>query len=175
VPNRKRKSDGTIVISGGHFDGFWGQSASDDASGVSVMLGILKYLNDHPTIKLKHNLKFITFDGEEYIWKGSRGYVLKHDDEVENDIECVINADVLAHDLTSTLYVSTCSLNPTIRQNTYNIVKWIAKTTKYNQTFEDKGYSLKIIKPMELNFMEILKKMYQSLMLFLFLQRYNDY
>jgi len=150
---KKDNLEGTIVISGGHFDGFWGQSAGDDASGVATMLGILKYLNDHPTIKLKHNIKFITFDGEESIWKGSRGYVLKHDTEVKDDIECMINADVLAHDISSsTLYVKTCINGTTeeinnIRQQTYDIVRWIAKATRYNQSFEDRSYYLKILKP----------------------------
>jgi hypothetical protein len=96
----------TIIISGGHYDGFWMQSSTDNAAGVAVMLGVLKYMNDHH-ITPKYNLTFITFSGEEYIDKGSRGYVLRHWDEIkQTKIKCILNVDVIAHNIIpSNLYI----------------------------------------------------------------------
>jgi len=138
----------TVIISGGHYDGFWGQMATDNAAGVAVMLGILKYMNDNH-ITPKCNLVFITFSGEEYIDKGSRGYVLRHWDEIDpNDIECIINLDVLAHDqVGSTLYIhSSDRWQPLKKILINNIVTQIAESTNYQDANLNK-YTLVALVP----------------------------
>ncbi|MBE3136674.1 MAG: M28 family peptidase [Thermoplasmata archaeon] len=132
----------TVIISGGHYDGFWGQMSTDDASGVAIMLGILKYMNDHH-ITPKYNLVFITFSGEEYIDKGSRGYVLRHWDEIDSSIECILNLDVIAHDIPgSNLYIHSYDrLQPLKKIKINSIVTEIAKCTNYYERNNHK-YSL---------------------------------
>ena len=137
-------SSKTVIISGGHYDGFWGQMATDDASGVAVMLGILKYMNDNH-ITPKCNLVFITFSGEEYIDKGSRGYVLRHWDEIKpENIDCIINLDTLAHDLDeSKLIISVYNrFNFFIRNSIKNTVDQIAERTHY---YENTQYPLETV------------------------------
>jgi len=133
----------TIIISGGHYDGFWGQMSCDDAAGVAVMLGILKYMNDHhitPTC----NLVFIAFSGEEYIDKGSRGYVLRHWNDL-NDIKYMLNLDVIAPKLDTTLFISSYNrLQPLITALINKTVAEIAEWTNYETKT---GYQIKCCTP----------------------------
>ena len=141
VPGKNQSK--TVIISGGHYDGLWGQMSTDDAAGVAIMLGVLKYMNDHH-ITPKYNLIFITFSGEEYIDKGSRGYVLRHWDEINStNIKCILNLDVIAHDINgSNLYIHTydrLQLFNTLLIN--SIVTEIAEGTNYYER-NNHNYSL---------------------------------
>ncbi len=88
----------SIMISGGHHDYLWGEGAADNAAGVAVMLGILKWLNESK-ITPEYNLTFVSWDGEETIVRGSKGHVFNQSNyEKDRNISYMINLDYIAWD-----------------------------------------------------------------------------
>jgi hypothetical protein len=69
-----KDTDEWFVMSGGHYDGWYGQMTCDNAVGTAQMLGILKYLNDNE-ITPKCNIRFIFHGGEENVALGSFSHV----------------------------------------------------------------------------------------------------
>jgi len=127
---RGENSEKRVIISGGHFDGYWGQMSVDTPISVAIMLGMLKYLNESQ-ITPKYDTTFIAFSGEEWIDRGSRSYVVQHfntwdGQEDPNDVEMLITADVLAYTDCSTLEIRCSDINSlpnakVIRNKTENI------------------------------------------------------
>lgn len=97
----------SIMISGGHHDFLNGQGATDNAAGVAVMLGILKWLNE-TGITPEYNLTFVSFSGEECVDRGSGSYVFNDSFASKNsNMTYMLNLDWLAHNTTnSTLRIS---------------------------------------------------------------------
>jgi hypothetical protein len=145
----KGKNSDKKVIIGAHYDGFWGQCARDNAVGVGIMLGLLKYFNDHSIIP-KYDTIFIAFGGEEYTLKGSRSYVIdEYSNKKADDIKVMISLCNLAKDCTNTnLYIqSAYKRHPIKRLENKKIVGGIAERTNYDDIFRKdvtKGYELKV-------------------------------
>ena len=88
------------VIICAHYDGmFLSPAAIDNASGVSVLLGISETLSNLKTVTkgnpLDRTVKFIAFSAEEPGLKGSFSYVRDHGDELDK-VRLLINMDELA-------------------------------------------------------------------------------
>lgn len=84
------------VLLTAHFDD-WdpAQGANDNGAGVAVVLEaarIFKRLGIHP----KHTIRFVFFSGEEQLSNGSRAYIERHKDELD-DTRAVFNIDCGAH------------------------------------------------------------------------------
>ena len=69
-----KNSDDTFIMSGGHYDGWYGQATCDNAVGIAQMLGILKYFNDNNIIP-RYTTRFIFHAGEENVARGSMSHV----------------------------------------------------------------------------------------------------
>ena len=69
-----------IVIIDSLYDSWWCQGTADSAIGMSFVLAIAKYFQDH-NITPKYTIKFIAFGGEEYGFRGARYYEDVHEDE----------------------------------------------------------------------------------------------
>lgn len=85
-----------MVLLCAHFDD-WdaAQGANDNGAGVAVILEgarIMKLLGLRP----KHTIRFVFFSGEEELSNGSRAYVERHKNELDN-IRAVFNIDSGAH------------------------------------------------------------------------------
>jgi len=110
------KSEKTIVL-GAHYDSFLGQGASDNASGVALLLETIYRLRDY---KPYYTLKFIFFGAEEVGLVGSLYFLSNLTQEERERIVFMINMDVLfdGDDLVvSTGYVYSLSWDRTIREN----------------------------------------------------------
>lgn len=84
------------VLMTAHFDD-WdpAQGANDNGAGVAVVLEaarIFKKLGIRP----KHTIRFVFFSGEEQLSNGSRAYIERHKDELD-DTRAVFNIDCGAH------------------------------------------------------------------------------
>jgi Iap family predicted aminopeptidase len=84
------------VLMTAHFDD-WdpAQGANDNGAGVAVVLEaarIFKRLGIRP----KHTIRFVFFSGEEELSNGSRAYIERHKNELD-DIRAVFNIDCGAH------------------------------------------------------------------------------
>jgi acetylornithine deacetylase/succinyl-diaminopimelate desuccinylase-like protein len=88
IASYKAKSTKEIIISA-HWDSFNGPGASDNASGLSVLLELAKYLT---SINFPHNLKFVAFGAEEQGLIGSKAFVIKYRNELEK-IKFLFNID----------------------------------------------------------------------------------
>lgn len=85
------------IILGAHFDSASSPGASDNASGVSVVLEVAKLLSSYEIRNLlKYNIKFLAFGSEELGLLGSQAFVelLKSEDGVSN-IQAMINLDMV--------------------------------------------------------------------------------
>jgi carboxypeptidase Q len=85
-----------MVLLCAHFDS-WdpAQGANDNGAGVAAILEgarIIKLLKIQP----KHTIRFVFFSGEEELSNGSRAYVERHKNELDN-IRAVFNIDSGAH------------------------------------------------------------------------------
>jgi carboxypeptidase Q len=85
-----------MVLMTAHFDD-WdpAQGANDNGNGVAEVLEaarIFKRLGIRP----KHTIRFVFFSGEEQLSNGSRAYIERHKNEL-NDIRAVFNIDCGAH------------------------------------------------------------------------------
>jgi len=108
-----------ILLSGGHYEAWWGQMMADNAAGVGIMMGILKYFNDNK-ITPKYNLQFIFHGGHE---EGGRGAISHTYNESVRSIlqntKYMINLDELIHHFhPSTLRINSTTLNliPVLQQ-----------------------------------------------------------
>jgi hypothetical protein len=126
-------------LSGGHYDGWWGQLAIDNAAGVGQMMGILKYLNDNQIIP-KCNLRFIFHGGHENTVKGSTSHVYnKSNRDVLKKANLIINLDQLGHHFQpATFRINTSKLR------FIPIVNTIIDRSDYNEKYQDKHYRYKI-------------------------------
>ena len=84
------------VLMTAHFDD-WdpAEGANDNGAGVAVVLEaarIFKRLGIRP----KHTIRFVFFSGEEQLSNGSRAYIERHNDELD-DTRAVFNIDCGAH------------------------------------------------------------------------------
>lgn len=134
-----KNTDKTIILSGGHYEGWWGQETIDDGAGVAQMFGILKYLNDSGIVP-KCNLRFIFHGGHEHVLRGSWSHVLNSSNsDVLDQTDYIVNLDQLAHHFHNSAY----------RINTSNVnlkpVLWlITEDSKYNETYVDKNYYVNV-------------------------------
>jgi len=103
----KGKTDDVIVISA-HYDHVGVNNsqiyngADDNASGVSVLLGIAEYFKDH---KPRNTLLFIAFDAEEMGLQGAYAFI-KEPLPSRNSIILNVNMDMVSHNDKSELYAS---------------------------------------------------------------------
>ena len=67
----------TVIVSS-LYDCWWNQGTADSATGMSIVLGIAKYLKQIG-ITPKYKIKFIAFSGEEYGLRGAKYYNALHD------------------------------------------------------------------------------------------------
>ncbi|HWR27224.1 MAG TPA: M20/M25/M40 family metallo-hydrolase, partial [Candidatus Thermoplasmatota archaeon] len=96
VPGKNQSK--SIMISGGHHDYFPGQGAADNTVGVATMLGILRWLNES-NITPEYNITFVSWAGEERIFRGSSSYVFNQSNYCKNEnITYMINLDFFAYD-----------------------------------------------------------------------------
>jgi hypothetical protein len=128
-----------FIFSGGHYDGWWGQIPIDDGTGVAIMMGVLKYLNDN-AITPKYNTRFIIHGGEEYVDRGSISHVNNDSNkDFLSHTSYIINLDQLAH----TFHNAAFRINSS-DQNLIPALWKITEASGYNQTNADKGYNVKI-------------------------------
>jgi len=81
------------IVVGGHYDSVASSPGADDnASGTAVVMEIARRLK---TKKLKYDVLFVLFSGEEQGLVGSRYWVRNH--PRSKDIEFMINADMVGH------------------------------------------------------------------------------
>ena len=85
-----------MVLMTAHFDD-WdpAQGANDNGNGVAEVLEAARIFKQL-AIRPKHTIRFVFFSGEEQLSNGSRAYVEKHKNEL-NDIRAVFNIDSGAH------------------------------------------------------------------------------
>jgi parallel beta-helix repeat protein len=136
VPGKNQSK--SIMISGGHHDYFPGQGAADNTVGVATMLGILRWLNESNIIP-EYNVTFVSWAGEERIFRGSSSFVFNQSNYCKNEnITYMINLDFFAYDspgseldiITSTDTLRKAILNITDRTPYKNITgynKWVVK------------------------------------------------
>ncbi|MDW7671395.1 MAG: M20/M25/M40 family metallo-hydrolase [Bacillota bacterium] len=87
------RSDATVVV-GAHYDSVnRGEGATDNASGVGVMLEVASVLKDYPT---HANVVFIAFGAEEVGLHGSRYYVNSLSDNEIAQTVAMINMDMVS-------------------------------------------------------------------------------
>lgn len=128
----------TVIFSGGHHDGWWGQMSIDNAVGPAIMLGILKYYNDNKIIP-PCNIRFISHGGEEYWDRGSISHVFNPDNfDVLEDTSYIINLDQLCHNFPGSLLRINCS-DDDVRTNVYDIVN----QTNYSKHFPGDNATVK--------------------------------
>jgi hypothetical protein len=80
------------IIVGAHYDSVGTNGASDNASGVAVMLGAAEMLKDVTT---DYTIKFIAFGAEEVGLRGSKYYVSKMTETEKSNTIAMINLDTV--------------------------------------------------------------------------------
>ena len=83
-----------------HYDCWWNQGTIDEAAETALVLGIAKYmkkLEEEKGIKPEHTVKFIAFGGEEFGFRGSLDYIIKHVKSGEEKVRYVINPGNFGH------------------------------------------------------------------------------
>jgi Zn-dependent M28 family amino/carboxypeptidase len=88
----KPDTENEIIVSA-HVDSYNGPGADDNASGVAVLLDLAEYFNRKKK-ELTCRLKFVALGSEEIGLLGSKAYVAKHSEELEN-CELVFNIDTV--------------------------------------------------------------------------------
>ncbi|SDM31209.1 Peptidase family M28 [Daejeonella rubra] len=128
----KGKTDDVIVISA-HYDHVGVNNsqiyngADDNASGVSVLLGIAEYFKDH---KPRNTLLFIAFDAEEMGLQGAYAFI-KEPLPSRNSIILNVNMDMVSHNDKSELYASGTYKTPVLKE----IIKGADENTGINILF----------------------------------------
>ncbi|HWR64181.1 MAG TPA: LamG-like jellyroll fold domain-containing protein [Candidatus Thermoplasmatota archaeon] len=132
-----------LLMSGGHYDGWYGQMTCDDAVGVGQMIGILKYLNDNE-ITPRYNTRFIFHSGEENVDRGSISHVYNMSNrEVLSKAKYIINLDQLGHNHPASFRINTT--RPRLfDKNLQKIVEEITTISGYDEKYESKGYKVSI-------------------------------
>ena len=74
----ERSPNNAIAILSNRYDGMWGQTPGDAGASGAILLGIIKYFKDHPSIKPKYNLTFLFTTAEEFGFHGARFHVDNH-------------------------------------------------------------------------------------------------
>ncbi|HWR27470.1 MAG TPA: LamG-like jellyroll fold domain-containing protein [Candidatus Thermoplasmatota archaeon] len=77
----ERSQNDSVAILSNRYDGMWGQTSGDSAVSGAILLGIIKYFNDHHSIKPKYNLTFLFTTSEEFGFHGARFHVDNHSDQ----------------------------------------------------------------------------------------------
>lgn len=135
----------TVIISGFH-DSCWCQGTADAAIGVSIVLGIAKYMKDN-NIKPKCNVKFISFCGEEGSFRGAYFYEAIHRDE---NITTFIDVNQVGFDqpnpksdpkLTFEIMVNNESISETLREisKVINYAERTGNTTDFKIEVNEKS------------------------------------
>lgn len=100
VPGTDKEMKDSFVVFTAHYDhlGMMGKSAvfpgaNDNASGIAMLLNLVKYYTEHPQ---KYSMVFIAFSGEETGLIGSHYFVTKPLIPLEN-IRFLINIDLMAN------------------------------------------------------------------------------
>ena len=76
------KSPGNaIAIISNRYDGMFGATSGDSAVGTSIVLGLAKFFQDHPSVKPKYNLTFLFTTAEEYGFHGARYHCDNHSEQ----------------------------------------------------------------------------------------------
>ncbi|MFV0517494.1 MAG: M28 family peptidase [Aminipila sp.] len=89
----KEGTSGKQIIIGAHYDSVNASTgASDNASGVSVMLGAAEALKD---VKSEYTFKFVAFGAEEVGLKGSRDFAYNMSKDEINNTVAMINLDTV--------------------------------------------------------------------------------
>ncbi len=83
------KAQKEIVISS-HWDSYCGPGATDNASGVGVMIELARYFYENCS-EIPVNLKFVAFGAEEQGMLGSKSYIEKYRDTLRN---CLFNFNI---------------------------------------------------------------------------------
>jgi Zn-dependent M28 family amino/carboxypeptidase len=83
-------AESTIIISA-HWDSIGGPGASDNASGIGVMLELARHFQRNRS-QLSYNLVFLASGAEEIGWLGAKAYVNKHSDDLA-DCKLLVNID----------------------------------------------------------------------------------
>jgi PKD repeat protein len=132
-----------FLMSGGHYDGWYGQMTCDNAVGVAQMLGILKYLNDNE-ITPKYNTRFIFHSGEENVARGSISHVYNISNRaVLSKAKYIINLCQLGHKYPASFRINTT--RPRLfDKNLQKIVEEITTISGYDEKYESKGYKVSI-------------------------------
>jgi PKD repeat protein len=134
-----KNTDEWFIMSGGHYDGWYGQMTCDNAVGVAQMLGILKYLNDN-SITPKCNLRFIFHAGEENVARGSMSHVYNISNRfVLRNAKYIINLCQLGHKYPASFRINT--IKPTFMP----ILKIITENSNYEEKYKNKNYNVRIL------------------------------
>jgi aminopeptidase YwaD len=111
--------------------------AFDNLSGVSIVLGIGKYLNDHKTdenFPKKTKVLLISFAGEESGLRGAKRYVERHYEELKQTGTILVNMDGIAKKDTLVILDKESGIgathDPKIYQPIYEIAKSMNPNTK---------------------------------------------
>jgi alkaline phosphatase isozyme conversion protein len=87
------ESDRRIIV-GAHYDSVAsGQGATDNASGVALLLETAQRLSEAPT---PYTIDFVAFGAEEVGWWGSRDYYAETVAGTRGDVVCMVDLDVPA-------------------------------------------------------------------------------
>ena len=104
--------------------------AFDNLSGVSIVLGIGKYLNEHKTNDIfpkRTKVLLISFAGEESGLRGAKRYVEDHYEELKETSTIIVNMDVIAKKNTLIILDKESGIgakhDPKIYKPIYEIVK----------------------------------------------------
>jgi hypothetical protein len=81
------------IIVGAHIDSYDNVGADDNASGMAVMLELARYFKQFEA-DMEYCIKFVAFGAEEFGVLGSRSYMQKHADEMD-DVVLFINLDTV--------------------------------------------------------------------------------
>ena len=96
----KRGESERRIIVGAHYDSRPpGEGATDNASGVAVLLELALRLRDRPT---PYTIEFVAFGAEEAGWWGSRAYYDATVTGTRGEVVCMVNLDVSAGATSST-------------------------------------------------------------------------
>jgi peptidase M28-like protein len=81
-----------IYVVGAHFDSVNNPGADDNATGTAAIMEIARVLSQH---RSRSTIKYCAFDREEQGLRGSRAFVLDHQDE---NIVMAVTIDMVGHD-----------------------------------------------------------------------------
>ena len=137
-------TDETFIMSGGHYEAWWGQMTSDNAVGVAQMMGILKYINDY-SLKPNRNLRFIFHGGHEHLVRGSLSHVFNSSNyNVLKNSKYIINLDQLGHDSSPATFRINTSMSNIIGVVFRSALNEIIDPSNYEDKYGDKGYDVRI-------------------------------